>query len=135
MPRFTYAPSRSSSAALAAISSRVSAMSDSFPTHHAPLDALLDVGPDFEHAMHVDAGKVDGVGVELARRDQFLHLGDADAAGHGGERVEVAGGPVEDEVPVSVTPSRMYQRVVGHDALLEDECGRRAEQVERPRVL
>src|SRR4051794_39443828 len=135
MPRFTYAPSRSSSAALAAISLRVSAMSGSFPAHHAPFDALLDVGADFEHAVHVDAGKVDGVGVELAWLDQFLHLGDADAAGHGGERVEVAGGPVEDEVAVSVTPSRVYQRVVGHDPFLEDERGRCAEQVERPCVL
>ena len=58
--------------------------------------------PDLDDAVHVDAGQVDCVGVELAGFDELLDLGDADPAGHGGERVEVAGRLVEDQVAVPV---------------------------------
>ena len=46
------------------------------------------------------------VGVELARLDELLDLGDRDPAGHGAQRVEVAGGLVEDEVAVPVALRR-----------------------------
>ena len=67
------------------------------------LDALLDAGADFDDAVDVDAGQMDLIGVELAGLDELFDLGDADAPGHCGERVEVAGGLVEDEVAVPVT--------------------------------
>ncbi len=39
--------------------------------------ALLDVGADHHDALHVDAGQVHLVGVELARLDELLDLRDA----------------------------------------------------------
>src|SRR6478752_3400015 len=82
MPRFTYEPSSSSAAARAAIWSRVSAMSGSFRGDGASLDALGDVGSDLDDAVHVHAGQVDPVRVELARFNEALDLRDADPARH-----------------------------------------------------
>jgi hypothetical protein len=62
---------------------------------------------------------VDAVGVELARGDEFFDLGDADLAGHRGERVEVAGRLVEDEVAVHVAARCVHERIVGDDRLFE----------------
>src|SRR4029079_4164507 len=103
MPRFTYEPSVSSAAARAAISLRVSAMSFAFRGRYGPaFDALLDVGADLDDAVDVDARQMDAVRIEFARLDELVDLRDADAAGHRGERVEVARRLVEDQVPVPV---------------------------------
>ena len=65
-------------------------------------------------------GSVDCVRIDLAGLDQVLDLGDGDSAGHGGERVEVAGRRVVDEVAVPVALRRADQREVGDDAALQD---------------
>ena len=59
-------------------------------------------------------------GVELARLDQVLDLGDGQPAAHRGERVEVAGGVAVDEVAVPVALPGPDQAEVGDDRLLED---------------
>ena len=55
----------------------------------ALLDALLVALP-LDEAMDVHARQVDLVGVEIARLDYLLHLGDAHLARGGGVGVEVA---------------------------------------------
>ena len=65
------------------------------------------------HPLDEDAGQVDLVGVELAGLDELLDLGDGDPAGHGAERVEVAGRLVEDEVAVAVAPRGAHEAEVG----------------------
>ena len=87
----------------------------------ALLDALVGrlLGGQRQHALHEDARGVDRVGVELARLDQLLDLGDGDPAGHRGQRVEVAGRGVEDTVTGSIGDGRADQCDVGDDGLLE----------------
>lgn len=63
---------------------------------------------------------MDRVGAEGARLDEFLDLGDGDPARHGGQRVEVVGGLVEDQVAVGVAAPRVDEGVVGGDAVFED---------------
>src|SRR5690349_548312 len=98
MPRLTYEPSESSAAARAAISLRVRAISVALHADRAPLDALFDIGSDLDDAVDEDARQVDAVGVELPRLHELLDLCDAHATGHRRQRVEVAGGLVEDEI-------------------------------------
>ena len=50
----------------------------------------------------------------------MLDLGDAGAAGHRGERVEVAGGVLEHEIPVTVGLPGPNEGEVGRDRPLED---------------
>ena len=45
---------------------------------------------------------MDLVGIQLARLDQFLDLGDGDLPGHGHHGVEIPGRPLEDEVSVGI---------------------------------
>jgi hypothetical protein len=71
--------------------------------------------------VHVDAGQVHGVRVELAGLDELLDLGDGHPSGHRRERVEVAGRLVEHEVAVAVALPRPHQAEVGDDRALEDE--------------
>src|SRR5688572_26815952 len=102
MPRLTYSPSRSSSAARAAIWSRVQAMSARLlaDAGGALLDVLAGglVRGEGDDALHENAGQVHVVGVDLADLDHAFRLDDGEPAGHRGGRVEVAGGGVEDAV-------------------------------------
>src|SRR5690606_9539409 len=111
MPRLTYMPSLSSCAARLAISSRVQAMSVA-SSHGALLDALLGVRVVHD-AIDIDAGQVHLVRVEVADLDDLLHLGDADLAGHGAGRVEVARRLAEHQVAGLVGLPRLDQRDVG----------------------
>src|SRR5690606_37001385 len=61
------------------------------------LDLLL-VGRADDHALDVDAGQMDAVGVEAAGRHHFLDLDHADLAASRGGQVEVARGLAEYEV-------------------------------------
>ena len=74
------------------------------------------------------------VGVELARLDELLDLGDADPAGHRGERVEVARRLVEDQVAVPVALERVHEREVGDDRLLEHVLARLAADISNVRT-
>src|SRR4051794_21340798 len=100
MPRLTYWPSSSSSATRAASCSLVSAMSARLP-YGAAFDPLLGVA-DGDDPLHEPTGRVDLVGLELARLDEVLDLGDGDPSGGGTERVEVARGHPVHEIAVPV---------------------------------
>src|SRR5215831_7732799 len=92
MPRFTYIPSASSRAARWAIWSLVSAGMSGAPLADGPLlDRLLE-GRAGDDALHVDARRVDLVGLEVARLDELLDLGDGDLRGGRHHGVEVARG-------------------------------------------
>ncbi len=69
--------------------------------------------------LHVDAGRVDFVGVEFAGFDEVLDLRDRDATRGGGRRVEVAGACSVDEVAVAVALPGVHERVIGDDAAFE----------------
>src|SRR5690606_12045835 len=126
MPRLTYVPSTSSRAARAAICSRVSAMSGTaflaavYAAPFDPPDGCRVVGEDPDHPLDEDAGQVHLVRVQFARLHQMLDLGDGDAAGHRGQRVEVAGRGVEHQVAVAVPDGRPHEGEVGRDALLQE---------------
>ena len=84
----------------------------------ALLDAPL-VAFALEDALHEDARGVHGVGVDLARLDQLLDLGDRDARGHGHHRGEVARGLAVDQVAVAVALPGLHEREVGLERQLE----------------
>ncbi|CAK7285883.1 hypothetical protein SGPA1_40143 [Streptomyces misionensis JCM 4497] len=63
------------------------------------------------------------VGVDLAGLDELLDLGDRDAPGHRGQRVEVPRGLAEHEVPVPVAPDGPDEGEVGADAALQHVLG------------
>src|SRR4029453_12813292 len=126
MPRLTYAPSVSSSAARAAISSRLSATSGLLAlragtragvltvilrrasSHGASLDPLLGrlLRGEGHDSVHEDAREVDGGRLELAGLVHLLNLGDGDPPRHGGQRVEVASALAEHQVAVPVALPR-----------------------------
>ena len=123
MPRLTYCPSCSSCATRAA--SCVARQ-----RHLSPPPACRTVRRSMRFSVACSApsattrctkipGSVDVVGVELARLDELLDLGDRDPPGHRDQRVEVARGLVEDQVAVPVALRRAHQREVGDDRLLE----------------
>ena len=74
--------------------------------HRALLDALL-VARALEDVLHEDAGRDDVVGIERARLDQVLDLGDRDARGRRHHRIEVARRPPVDEVAEPVALPRL----------------------------
>src|SRR5690606_31450688 len=147
MPRLTYMPSLSSCAARLAISSRVQGILvapsslSSFPrkrestaerpwvpacagttgsgAHGALLDALLGVRVVHD-AVDVDARQVHVVRVDVADLHDLLHLGDADLAGHGADRVEVACRLAEHQVAGLVRLPCLDQCDVGDQRGLHD---------------
>src|SRR5262252_343861 len=107
MPRFTYMPSRSSRAARWAIWSRFRAGISGAPLADGPLlDRFLEARSG-DDALHVDAGRVDAVGLELAGLDQGLDLGDGDASRGRHHRVEVARGLSIDQVAEAIALPRL----------------------------
>src|SRR5665811_1791753 len=91
MPRLMICPSLSSRPARAPIVCFASAI-ELLLTQ----DAVVDVGA--HHRVYEDAGRVDGVGVELAERVEVLDLGDHVVGAGGGRHVEVARRAAVDEV-------------------------------------
>src|SRR5262249_14650628 len=88
------------------------------PPHRSLLDRLF-VLRALEDALHVDAGRVDLIGVELSDVDELLDLGDGDAPGGGAHRVEVARRLSIDEVAPAVALPRLDDGEVAGDRLLE----------------
>ena len=76
------------------------------------LDALLEVLAQ-DHALHVDAGRYDLVGIEFAGFHQVLHLGDGDLAGAGHHGIKVARGLAINQVAHAVAFPGFHQREVG----------------------
>src|SRR3546814_8126914 len=54
------------------------------------------------HALHENAGRHDGLGIEFAQRHHFRHLGDGALCRHRHQRPEVARGLAVDEVAPAV---------------------------------
>src|SRR6056297_1814201 len=119
MPRFTYIPSSSSCAARAAIWLRSQAMISALP-NGALFDAFLVIA--LNEAVHVDAGQVDGIGIERALGHNLFDLKHAGLAAHGRRRIEVAGGLAEDGIPGLVGLPRLDDRKIGKDAPFENIC-------------
>ncbi len=69
--------------------------------------------------MHVDAGGVDVVRIELAHLDELLDLGDGDLGRRGHHRVEVHRRVPVDEVAEAVASPRLDDREVAADGRLE----------------
>src|SRR5262245_42552450 len=88
-----------------------------------------------QDALHEDAGQVHAVGLQLARLDQLLDLGDGDSTGHRAQRVEVACGVAEHEVAVAVAAPRADQSEVGDDRRFEYERLRALRRLEGPGLL
>ena len=88
------------------------------PLDGADLDALL-VGGTLEDAVHVDARRVDLVGIELPHPNQLLDLGDGDFPTGGDHGVEVARGFSVDEVAQAVAFPGLHQGDVGADGRLK----------------
>ncbi|QFT75834.1 hypothetical protein FIU92_22500 (plasmid) [Ruegeria sp. THAF33] len=63
---------------------------------------------------------MDMVGVDRTARHDFLDLGYADLAAHGGGRIEVARGLPENQVACVIGFPRLDDRQVGKNALFED---------------
>src|SRR5262245_40327037 len=90
MPRLTYIPSDSSCAARRATWSRVSGGMSGAPLADGPLfDRFFELRA-LDDPLHVDAGRVHGVGLQLPRFDENLDLRDGRLAGGRHHRVEVA---------------------------------------------
>ena len=68
--------------------------------------------------LHVNAGRDDVVGVDLARLDQMLDLGDRDLAGRRHHRIEVARRLPVDEIAFGIALPGMHDRDVGDEAAL-----------------
>ena len=73
-----------------------------------------------DDALHVDAGRDDVVGVDLARLDQMLDLGDREPARRRHHRIEVARRLPVDEVAFRVALPGVDERDVGDEAGLHD---------------
>src|SRR5690606_1116433 len=87
--------------------------------HGALLDVFDRVG-DVDHAIDVDAGRHDVIGIDLSRLDQMLNLGDSDLAGSGDHRIEVPRGLPIDEIALGIALPRVHDRQVGDDAAFHD---------------
>src|SRR5207245_17473 len=62
-----------------------------------------------DHAVHVDARGHHALGVDLARRDHLVDLGERHAAARREHGVKVAGAAPVDEVPVPVGTVRAHE--------------------------
>ena len=85
----------------------------------AELDALLVIGP-LDDAIHIDAGGVDQVGVQLADIDEFLHLGHGHRAAGGDHRVKIARRLPIDQVARPVPFPCLDDSDVGANAFFEN---------------
>ena len=131
MPRLTYSPSRSSAAARAAICSRVRRHRSAPPRGATGDSALLDplvccVGGRARCAARRRRAGATASGSSSPGSTSSLDLGDRDPAGHGAQRVEVAGALSNTRLPCrSPLAARTSAKSVD-DRLLEDvrDCRR-----------
>ena len=88
-----------------------------------PGGALLDVLGGVGHmndALHINAGRVDVVRVELAGGHEMLDLRDGDLAGCRHHRIEIARGLSEDEIALMIAHPGVDQRHIGDEPRLHD---------------
>ena len=101
-----------------------------------PHAAACGCGPrvatlDRDDALHEDARRDDGFGIELAERHDLVHLRDRAFRRRRHDRAEVARGLAVDEVAPAVAALGLDQREVGVDRVLEHV----AAAVDRARLL
>ncbi len=70
--------------------------------------------------VHIDAGQVDVIGIEAARRHDLFDLDDTDLAAHGGGRVEVARGLAEHQVTRRIGLPGLDDGQIGDDAAFQN---------------
>src|SRR5271157_4771940 len=80
-------------------------------SHRSPLDALHVIRP-LEDAMHVNAGRVHLVGIDLARLYQMLHFSDRYSPGSRHHGIEILGCLPIHEVAPAVALPRLDEREV-----------------------
>src|SRR6478609_8741635 len=119
MPRFTYWPSSSSLAAMAAISSRVHMISYLRADPYGPLFDVFGRVDDAHHSLHEDPWCDDVLGVQVTI-DYFFGFSDGRSAGSCDEGVEVAGSHSVAQVAFAVCPVGANQGDVCHDAAFQD---------------
>src|SRR5690349_3861002 len=66
-----------------------------------------------DNALHVDAGQVHTIGIELPRLHNLFHLGDGDARRRAHHGIEVSRRLAEDQVPPAVGLPGFDERKVG----------------------
>src|ERR1700761_9236893 len=69
-------------------------------TNGSSLDAFL--AGCLEDALHVDAGSVDGVGIQFTGLDQVIDLRDGDASGGGDHGIEITRGSPVDQIALAI---------------------------------
>src|SRR5215207_360105 len=72
-----------------------------------------------DHPVDIYAGQVHRIRLDLPGFNEVLYLGDSDLACHGADRVEVACGPAEDQVPVAVTLPGARDSEISRQSTLE----------------
>src|SRR6478672_10121804 len=119
MPRFTYWPSSSSLAAMAAISSRVHMISYLRADPYGPLFDVFNRVDDAHHSLHEDPWCDDVLGVQVTVY-HFFGFSDGHSAGRRDEGVEVACRHSVAEVTFAVCPVGTHQGDVCHNAAFQD---------------
>src|SRR5690348_8019850 len=82
------------------------------------LDAL-GVAGSLDDAFHEDARRVDAVGLEIARVNELLDLGNRVPGRGRHHRVEVSRRLAIDEIAAAIAPPRLDEREVGMQRRLE----------------
>src|SRR6266849_7066045 len=89
------------------------------PPHRAALDALFVFGA-LENGVNENAGRMNLIGVELAKFDKLFDFGDDVVGGGSHHRIEVARGLAVDEIAPAVAFPGFDEREIAADASLHD---------------
>src|SRR6267142_996267 len=98
---------------------RKAATTFSHPPGGAALDAFFVIWAP-ENGGDEDAGRVDLIGIELAKVDEFFYFGDDVVGGGGHHGIEVARGLAVDEISPAVAFPGFDEREIATQATLED---------------
>lgn len=82
------------------------------------LDAFAFLTDD-DDALHENAGRVNVLRVDVARRHQPFHFGNCDLARHRAQRIEIARRLIVNEVAVTVADARANESVIANDAFFQ----------------
>src|SRR5690606_3537436 len=83
--------------------------------HGAMFDVLGGVRVQYD-AMHINAGQVNGIRIQLARFNDFFDLYNADLSSHGHIRIEVAGSLAKNQIAAAVGNVGLGQRYIRHQS-------------------
>src|ERR1041384_4181123 len=88
-------------------------------TNGAAFDPLLEMRA-LQDVRDEDAGRDDGVRIQLAGLDDLFHFGEGHLRGRGHDRIEVARGLPVDEIAFRVALVGLHEREVGMERRFED---------------